>query len=334
MFSLKDSCLLKLSDLSFLELTYLLRLSCYFKKDKTIVKREKHLYDKKVVLIFEKDSTRTRCSFEVASFDYGANITYLGPFGNQIGHKESIKDSACFLSRIYDAIEYRGHKHKAIKVLAKHSIVPVLNGLTDSFHPTQLLADLLTIKEYYNYYIYSNVRLVYVGDVRNNICSSLLEASLLTGLTIYLLSLRTYWPLKSFICKCQLLSQKAGGNVLLTEDSRVGINSINFIYTDVWVSMGESKRLWKRRIFYIRNYQINILLLLRTKNINVKFLHCLPAFHDNKTIIGKHIQNTYSFISGMEVTNEAFYSFYSLVFGQAENRLYTIKSLLVSIVLY
>ncbi|PHN16278.1 ornithine carbamoyltransferase [Candidatus Tremblaya phenacola] len=334
MFSLKDSCLLKLSDLSYLELVYILKLASCLKKDNPIAKGNKILYDKKVALIFEKDSTRTRCSFEVASFDYGANITYLGPFGNQITHKESIKDSACFLSRIYDAIEYRGHKHKAIKVLSKHSIVPVINGLTDSFHPTQLLADLLTIKEYYSYYMFSKVRIVYIGDVRNNVCNSILEASLLTGLTIYLLALRTSWSLKFYIYKSQLLSQKAGGNVFITEDARVGINSINYIYTDVWVSMGESKTLWKRRIFYMRSYQVNILLLLRANNINVKFLHCLPAFHDNKTTIGKHIQKAYSYIYGMEVSNEAFYSIYSLVFGQAVNRMFAIKSLLASIGLY
>ena len=321
---------LKLLDFTPAEIPALLELAARLKADKKNNIEIQHLTGKNIALIFEKDSTRTRCSFEVAAFDQGARVTYLGPSGSQIGHKESIKDTARVLGRMYDGIQYRGHGQEVVETLAEFAGVPVWNGLTNEFHPTQLLADLLTMQEHLPGKAFNEMTLVYAGDARNNMGNSMLEAAALTGLDLRLVAPMACWPEEKLVAQCQALAQKNGGNITLTEDIAAGVKGADFIYTDVWVSMGEAKEKWAERIALLRAYQVNSEMMTLTGNPQVKFLHCLPAFHDDQTTLGKQMAADYGLHGGMEVTDEVFESPASIVFDQAENRMHTIKAVMVA----
>ena len=321
---------LKLLDFTPAEITTMLQLAAKLKADKKSGTESPNLTGKNIALIFEKDSTRTRCSFEVAAYDQGARVTYLGSSGSQIGHKESIKDTARVLGRIYDGIQYRGYGQEVVETLAEYSGVPVWNGLTDEFHPTQLLADLLTMQEHLPGKAFNEMTLVYAGDARNNMGNSMLEAAALTGLDLRLVAPQECWPEASLVAECKALAQKNGGNVTLTEDIAAGVKGADFIYTDVWVSMGEAKEKWAERIALLRGYQVNSAMMKLTGNPQVKFLHCLPAFHDDQTTLGKKMAAEYGMHGGMEVTDEVFESPASIVFDQAENRMHTIKAVMVA----
>ncbi|QLR74641.1 ornithine carbamoyltransferase [Citrobacter freundii] len=321
---------LKLLDFTSAELTSLLQLAARLKADKKNGTEVAMLTGKNIALIFEKDSTRTRCSFEVAAYDQGARVTYLGPSGSQIGHKESIKDTARVLGRMYDSIQYRGHGQEVVETLAEYAGVPVWNGLTNEFHPTQLLADLLTMQEHLPGKAFNEMTLVYTGDARNNMGNSMLEAAALTGLDLRLVAPPACWPEESLVAECKALAQKNGGNITLTDDIATGVKGADFIYTDVWVSMGEAKEKWAERIALLRNYQVNSAMMALTGNPQVKFLHCLPAFHDDQTTLGKQMAQEYGLHGGMEVTDEVFESPASIVFDQAENRMHTIKAVMVA----
>jgi ornithine carbamoyltransferase len=321
---------LKLLDFTPAQLKELLTLSAKLKQDKKKGTETQRLTGKNIALIFEKDSTRTRCSFEVAAYDQGARVTYLGPSGSQIGHKESIKDTARVLGRMYDGIQYRGYGQEIVETLAEFAGVPVWNGLTNEFHPTQLLADLLTMQEHLPGKSLSEMVLVYTGDARNNMGNSMLEAAALTGLDLRLVAPKACWPQEKLVAECQALAAQTGGKITLTEDIAAGVKGADFIYTDVWVSMGEAKEKWAERISLLRPYQVNSAMLGLTGNPDVKFLHCLPAFHDDQTTLGKQMAEQYGLQGGMEVTDEVFESAHSVVFDQAENRMHTIKAVMVA----
>jgi ornithine carbamoyltransferase len=321
---------LKLLDFTPAQLKELLTLSAKLKQDKKKGTETQRLAGKNIALIFEKDSTRTRCSFEVAAYDQGARVTYLGPSGSQIGHKESIKDTARVLGRMYDGIQYRGYGQEIVETLAEFAGVPVWNGLTNEFHPTQLLADLLTMQEHLPGKSLSEMVLVYTGDARNNMGNSMLEAAALTGLDLRLVAPKACWPEEKLVAECQALAAQTGGKITLTEDIAAGVKGADFIYTDVWVSMGEAKEKWAERISLLRPYQVNSAMLGLTGNPDVKFLHCLPAFHDDQTTLGKQMAEQYGLQGGMEVTDEVFESAHSVVFDQAENRMHTIKAVMVA----
>ncbi len=321
---------LKLLDFTPAQIAGLLTLASRLKKEKKQGNEVQHLTGKNIALIFEKDSTRTRCSFEVAAFDQGARVTYLGPSGSQIGHKESIKDTARVLGRMYDGIQYRGHGQEIVETLAQFAGVPVWNGLTNEYHPTQLLADLLTMQEHLPGKSLSQMTLAYVGDARNNMGNSMLEAAALTGLDLRLVAPQACWPDDALVAECRALAEKTGGRITLSEDIAEGVKGADFIYTDVWVSMGEAKDKWAERIALLRPYQVNSAMLTLTGNPQVKFLHCLPAFHDNQTTVGKQMAQEYGLDNGIEVTDEVFESAHSIVFDQAENRMHTIKAVMVA----
>ncbi|CAH0219312.1 Ornithine carbamoyltransferase subunit F [Erwinia aphidicola] len=321
---------LRLLDFTPAEITGLLALAATLKTDKKNGEEIQHLKGKNIALIFEKDSTRTRCSFEVAAFDQGANVTYLGPSGSQIGHKESMKDTARVLGRMYHAIQYRGHGQALVESLAEHAGVPVWNGLTNEFHPTQLLADLLTMQEHLPKKAFSQMTLTYVGDTHNNMGNTLLEAAALMGIDLRLAAPESCWPDAELVAECRKVAEKTGGKITLTADIHAAVKGADFIYTDVWVSMGEPKEVWQERIALLRPYQVNMAMLQATGNPQVKFLHCLPAFHDDQTTLGQQMAQQYDLHGGMEVTDEVFESAHSVVFDQAENRLHTIKAVMVA----
>lgn len=321
---------LKLLDFTPAQFTSLLTLAAQLKADKKNGKEVQKLTGKNIALIFEKDSTRTRCSFEVAAFDQGAQVTYLGPSGSQIGHKESMKDTARVLGRMYDGIQYRGYGQHLVETLATHAGVPVWNGLTNEFHPTQLLADLLTVQEQLPGKPLSEVKFAYLGDTRNNMGNTLLEAAALAGMDLRLVAPKACWPQPELVAECQALAQQTGAKITLTEDIAEGVKDADFLYTDVWVSMGEPKETWQERIALLKPYQVNMAMVKLTGNPNVKFLHCLPAFHDDQTTLGKQMAEQYGLQGGMEVTDEVFESAHSVVFDQAENRLHTIKAVMVA----
>ncbi|MDE5285351.1 MAG: ornithine carbamoyltransferase, partial [Buchnera aphidicola] len=293
-------------------------------------KEKQMLRKKNIVLIFEQESTRTRCAFEVSAFDQGAHITYLGPGNTHLGKKESIEDTAQVLSRLYDGIQYRGYHHNTIETLAKHSKIPVWNGLTNKFHPTQLIADCLTMMEFLPNLSFPNMKCAYIGDTRNNIGNSLLEAAALLGFDLRLVAPKECWPDKNLFIFCQKMAKKNFGNITCTEDIQTGVKNVDFIYTDVWVSMGESYEIWDKRIQLLKKYQVNNSLLKLTNNSQVKILHCLPSLHDQKTEIGTSILKKYHLNNGMEITDEIFQKNIKIIFEQAENRLHTIKALLIS----
>lgn len=321
---------LRLLDFTPAELNGLLALAATLKTDKKNGEETQHLKGKNIALIFEKDSTRTRCSFEVAAYDQGANVTYLGPSGSQIGHKESMKDTARVLGRMYDGIQYRGHGQALVEALAEHAGVPVWNGLTNEFHPTQLLADLLTMQEHLPEKSFSQMVFAYVGDAQNNMGNTMMEAAALVGLDLRLVAPKGCWPDSELVEACRKAAEKTGGKITLTEEIAEGVNGADFIYTDVWVSMGEPKEVWQERIALLRDYQVNREMLALTGNPKVKFLHCLPAFHDDQTTLGQQMAEQYDLHGGMEVTDEVFESAHSVVFDQSENRLHTIKAVMVA----
>lgn len=321
---------LKLLDFTPAQITDLLALAARLKSDKKQGCEQQKLTGKNIALIFEKDSTRTRCSFEVAAYDQGARVTYLGPSGSQIGNKESIKDTARVLGRMYDGIQYRGHGQEVVETLAQYAGVPVWNGLTNEFHPTQLLADLLTMQEHLPGKAFNEMTLVYAGDARNNMGNSMLEAAALTGLDLRLVAPEACWPQAALVAECQAMAKKNGGKITLTENVAEGVKGADFLYTDVWVSMGEPKEKWAERIALLRPYQVNREMVALTGNPQVKFLHCLPAFHDDQTTLGKQMAEQYGLHGGMEVTDEVFESAGSVVFDQAENRMHTIKAVMVA----
>lgn len=321
---------LRLLDFTPAELNDLLALAATLKKNKKNGKEMPYLKGKNIALIFEKDSTRTRCSFEVAAYDQGARVTYLGPSGSQIGHKESMRDTARVLGRMYDGIQYRGHGQELVESLAEHAGVPVWNGLTNEFHPTQLLADLLTMQEHLPEKAFSEMTFAYVGDAHNNMGNTMMEAAALVGLDLRLVAPKGCWPDAKLLKECRLAAEKTGGKITLTEDIAEGVTGADFIYTDVWVSMGEPKEVWQERIALLRPYQVDSAMLKLTGNPQVKFLHCLPAFHDRQTTLGQQMAEQYDLHGGIEVTDDVFESAHSVVFDQAENRLHTIKAVMVA----
>ncbi len=321
---------LKLLDFTPSQIHELLALAATLKKQKKQGTEIPHLQGKNIALIFEKDSTRTRCSFEVAAFDQGARVTWIGPSGSQIGHKESIKDTARVLGRMYDGIQYRGHGQEIVETLAEYAGVPVWNGLTNEFHPTQLMADLLTMQEHLPGKAFNEMTLVYAGDARNNMGNSMLEAAALMGLDLRLVAPKACWPEEALVAECLAQAQQNGGNITLTEDISEGVKGADFIYTDVWLSMGEAKEKWAERIALLKPYQVNAQMLALTGNPDVKFMHCLPALHDDQTTVGKQMAEQYGLKGGMEVTDDVFESAHSIVFDQAENRMHTIKAVMVA----
>lgn len=321
---------LRLMDFTPNEILSLLQLAADLKQAKKQGTETRYLQGKNIALIFEKDSTRTRCSFEVAAFDQGAQVTYLGPSGSQIGHKESMKDTARVLGRLYDGIQYRGFAQQLVTTLAEYAGVPVWNGLTNEFHPTQLLADLLTVREHLPEKALNEVKFVYIGDARNNMGNTLLEAAALVGMDLRLVAPKACWPQAELVAECQAVAQQTGGRITLTEEIAEGVKDADFLYTDVWVSMGEAKEVWQERIALLKPYQVNMAMVKQTGNPQVKFLHCLPAFHNDETTLGKQMAEQYDLHGGMEVTDEVFESAHSVVFDQAENRLHTIKAVMVA----
>lgn len=321
---------LRLLDFTPQEIHQLIDLSIKLKHDKKSGTETQYLKNKNIVLIFEKDSTRTRCAFEVGAFDQGAKVTYLGPSGSQIGHKESIADTARVLGRMYDGIEYRGYGQEIVESLAKYAGVPVWNGLTTEAHPTQILADFMTMKEHIGERPLESVKFAYLGDARNNMGNSLMEGAALMGMDIRLVAPKSSWPESELVNRCQEIAKKTGAKITLTEDIASGVEQVDFLYTDVWVSMGEEKSVWEERIKTLHPYQVNRTVLELTKNPNVKFMHCLPAFHDTLTSVGKQMAQEYGLTNGLEVSNDVFESEASIVFDEAENRLHTIKAVMVA----
>ncbi len=310
------------------EFVRLLDLAAELKAAKKAGNEFEYLRKKEIVLIFEKTSTRTRCAFEVAAYDQGAHVTYLGPEGSQIGHKESMKDTARVLGRMYDAIEYRGFSQEMVETLAQYSGVPVYNGLTDEFHPTQMFADVLTMREHSSKPL-EEIAYAFLGDARNNMGNSLLESGAKLGMDVRIVAPKHLWPHDDLVMKCKQWAAKSGARITLTEDISEGVRGADFVHTDVWVSMGEPMEVWGERIELLRPYQVNAAVLAQTGNPNVKFMHCLPAFHNNETKVGKEIEEKYGIV-GLEVTEEVFESPASIVFDQAENRMHTIKAILVA----
>ena len=326
--NLKNKSFLKLLDFTPKEIWYLLNLSKKLKEEKKKGKEKKRLSGKNIALIFEKTSTRTRCAFEVAALDQGANITYLGPTGSQIGHKESMKDTARVLGRMYDGIEYRGFGQKIVEELAEFAGVPVWNGLTDEFHPTQVLADLLTMEEHSKKKV-NKISFCFLGDARNNMGNSLMVGAAKMGMDVRLCAPRENWPEEELVKKCKTIAKKTGAKITLTDNVEEGVKGVDFLYTDVWLSLGEPAEKWEERIKLMKLYQVNMNVIKMTRNKNVKFLHCLPAFHNRETKVGEEIFQKYG-LNGMEVTEEVFESKHSIVFDQAENRLHTIKAVMVA----
>jgi len=326
--NLKKRSFLKLLDFTPDEIKYLLKLSAELKVAKQTGKEKQVLKGKNIALIFEKTSTRTRCAFEVAAFDQGAHVTFLSPSGSQIGHKESIKDTARVLGRLYDGIEYRGYAQQTVEDLAKYSGVPVWNGLTDEFHPTQILADLLTMQEHSSKPL-NKISFCYLGDARNNMGNSLMVGSAKMGMDFRAAAPKKCQQKRELVNKCLEIAKETGAKITLTEDVAQAVKGCDFLYTDVWVSMGEPESVWEERIKLLLPYQINKKVLDLTGNPSIKFLHCLPAYHNLETKIGQDIHKKFG-IEAMEVTDDVFESGNSIVFDQAENRLHTIKAVMVA----
>ena len=327
-YNLRNRSFVKLLDFTPAELKFLLRLSADLKAAKYGGHEQQRLAGKNIALIFEKTSTRTRTAFEVAAYDQGAQVTYLEPSGSQIGHKESMKDTARVLGRVYDGIEYRGFAQATVEILAKYAGVPVWNGLTNEFHPTQVLADVLTMTEHSDKHL-SEISYCYLGDARNNMGNSLMVGGCKFGMDVRLCAPEHLWPGEELVKICREIAETTGARLTLTADVDDGVSGADFLYTDVWVSMGEDKSVWEERINLLKPYQVNAELVGRTANPNVKFMHCLPAFHNRETKVGEEIFNKYG-LDGMEVTDDVFESEHSIVFDQAENRMHTIKAVMVA----
>lgn len=327
-FNLKNRNFLKLLDFTPQEIKFFLQLASDLKKAKYAGTEVQKLKGKNIVLLFEKDSTRTRCAFEVAALDQGAHVTYLGPSGSQIGKKESMKDTARVLGRMYDGIEYRGYAQEIVETLGKYAGVPVWNGLTTEFHPTQILADFLTMMEHTDKPL-NKVAFCYMGDARNNMGNSLMVGAAKMGMDFRACAPKSIWPEEGLVAKCREIAKETGAKITLTENVEEGVKGCDFLYTDVWVSMGEPAEVWAERINLLKPYQVNKKAMDLTGNPNAKFMHCLPAFHNRETAVGEDIFQKFG-IESMEVTEEVFESPASIVFDEAENRLHTIKAVMVA----
>jgi len=327
-FNLRNRNFLKLLDFTPEEIKFLLTLASDLKKAKYTGCEQPMLKGKNIVLLFEKDSTRTRCSFEVAALDQGAHVTYLGPSGSQMGKKESMKDTARVLGRLYDGIEYRGYSQEIVEALGKYSGVPVWNGLTTEFHPTQILADFLTMIEHSDKPL-NQISFCYLGDARNNMGNSLMVGAAKMGMDFRAAAPKECQPDAKLVAQCQKIAKETGAKITLTDDVAKAVKGVDFLYTDVWVSMGEPAEVWAERIKLLTPYQVNMNVVKLTGNPKVKFLHCLPAFHNRETVVGEEIYQKYG-LEAMEVTEEVFESPMSIVFDEAENRLHTIKAVMVA----
>ena len=327
-FNLRNRSFTTLQDFTPREIRFLLDLSRDLKRAKYGGYEQPRLSRKNIAIIFEKSSTRMRVSFEVAAYDQGAHVTYLGPSGTQIGHKESMKDTARVLGRIFDGIEYRGFEQHVVEELAQYAGVPVWNGLTDEYHPTQILADVLTMTEHSDKDL-GDIAYCYLGDARNNMGNSLMVGGCKYGMDVRLCAPRDLWPHDDLVKTCHAIAEETGARLTLTEDVDEGVSGVDYLYTDVWVSMGEEKSVWADRIRLLKPYQINSDVLTRSGNPKVKFMHCLPAFHNRDTKVGQSIFEEYG-MDGLEVTDDVFESENSIVFDQAENRLHTIKAVMVA----
>jgi ornithine carbamoyltransferase len=327
-FNLRNRQFLKLLDFTPQEIKFLLDLSLDLKKAKYAGIEQQRLKGKNIALIFEKSSTRTRCAFEVAALDQGAHVTYLGPTGSQMGTKESMKDTARVLGRMYDGIEYRGFGQDIVEELAKYAGVPVWNGLTTEFHPTQVLADFLTMMEHSDKPL-NQVSFAYLGDARNNMGNSLLVGAAKMGMDYRSVAPKNIQPKKELVAKAQKIAKKTKAHISITDNLGRGVKGCDFLCTDVWVSMGEPEEVWQERIQLLQPYQVNAAAMEKTGNPNVKFLHCLPAFHNRETVIGEEIYQKFG-LEAMEVTDEVFESDASIAFDEAENRIHTIKAVMVA----
>jgi ornithine carbamoyltransferase len=327
-FNLRNRNFLKLLDFTPKEIQFLLDLSADLKAAKYAGTEQQRLKGKNIVLLFEKDSTRTRCAFEVAAFDQGAHITYLGPSGSQMGKKESMEDTARVLGRMYDGIEYRGYSQDIVETLGKYAGVPVWNGLTTEFHPTQILADFLTMREHCSKPL-NHVAFCYMGDARNNMGNSLMVGAAKMGMDFRACAPKACWPNEELVSKCREIAKETGAKITLTESVAEGVKGCDFLYTDVWVSMGEPESVWAERVKLLEPYQVNKKAMELTGNPNCKFMHCLPAFHNRKTAVGEDIFKKFG-LESMEVTEEVFESNASIVFDEAENRMHTIKAVMVA----
>jgi ornithine carbamoyltransferase len=319
---------LTLRDYSAAEIEYLLALAAQLKAEKREQREVRRLAGRSIALIFEKDSTRTRIGFEVAAYDQGMHVTYLGPSGSHIGKKESVEDTARVLGRVYDAIEFRGFRQRDVESLARHAGVPVYNGLTDEDHPTQILADLLTIRERVRKPL-DAVAVAYVGDAHSNMGDEWLLGAATMGMDLRIVAPLAVWPRDDFLQPALAIADASGARITVTEDVAEGVRDADVIYTDVWVSMGEPEAVWDERIAMLRPYQVDAAMLRATGNPDVRFMHCLPAFHDLETEVGRTMHERYG-LDAMEVTDEVFESPASIVFDQAENRMHTIKAVLVA----
>ena len=319
---------LKLLDFTPDEITYLLNLAAKLKDAKHNGTEKQYLKGKNIALIFEKASTRTRCAFEVAAYDQGAHVTYLGPTGSQIGQKESMKDTARVLGGMFDGIEYRGYGQDIVEELARFAGVPVWNGLTNEFHPTQILADFLTMTEHSDKPLNKMV-FCYLGDARYNMGNSLMVGSAKMGIDFRIAAPKEYQPSEDLVSKCRAIAKETGAKISITDNVEEAVKGADFLYTDVWVSMGEPDSVWEERIRLLKPFQVNMKVIEKTGNPSVKFLHCLPAFHNRDTKVGEDIFRKFG-LDGMEVTEDVFESKHSIVFDEAENRLHTIKAVMVA----
>jgi ornithine carbamoyltransferase len=327
-FNLKNRNFLKLLDFTPKEMLFFLNMAEDLKKAKYAGTEQQLLAGKNIALIFEKSSTRTRCAFEVAAHDQGAHVTYLGPSGSQMGHKETMKDTARVLGRMYDGIEYRGFGQAIVEELGKYAGVPVWNGLTTEFHPTQILADFLTAKEHLNK-PYNQMTFVYVGDGRNNMGNSLMVGGAKMGMDFRIVAPKAVQPDAELIEQCQQIAKETGAKITITDNIEAGVKNADVIYTDVWVSMGEADEVWQQRIQLLKPYQVNQQLMDKTGNPNCLFMHCLPSFHNADTTVGKQIKEKFG-LDAMEATEEVFEGPQSVVFDEAENRMHTIKAVMVA----
>jgi ornithine carbamoyltransferase len=329
-FNLRNRDFLKEIDFTATELMFLLDLARDLKRAKYAGTEVPRMTGKNVALIFEKTSTRTRCAFEVGAYDQGARVTYLDPTSSQLGHKESAADTARVLSRYYNAIEFRGSAQATVETLAEFSDVPVYNGLTDEWHPTQMLADFLTMIEHGRGRPVEEISYAYMGDARSNMGHSLYVMGAIMGADVRIVAPKALWPSKEIQKIAKDRAAASGARLTLTEDVAAGLKGVDYVHTDVWVSMGEAKEVWDQRAKLLTPYQVNAKALKATGNKNVKFLHCLPAFHDTNTVVGKDIAEKTGMTGGLEVTNEVFESEANIAFDQAENRLHTIKAVMVA----